>query len=163
MHVGADQVGAPVRGEQTVSRLHENPAVNQGKAACVSEVIENLARLGIVAAAYDEVRVGCEPVGALGTHGQAHWENDRTARGGSSAKVSGRQVRLGQSEAVPVGMDQAIRVSVLDQGGVEHGDLLESGAREAFEDDRTNAARSDDADVGASQASLRKEEERMLG
>ena len=132
------------------SRLHENPAVNQGKAVCVGQVIENFARLGIVDAAHDEVRVGCEPVGALRTDGQGHWANDRAVRGGNSAKVNGGHVRLGQSEAVSVSVDQAIQVSVLDQVGVDHGDLLEPGARQAFEDNRTHAARSDDADVGAS-------------
>ena len=163
LHVGANQVYAPFRGEQMVSRLRENPAVNQGKAACAGEVIENLARLGIVDAVHDEVRVGCEPVGALGTHGQGHRANDRAARGCNSAKVGGRHVRLWQSEAVPVGVDQAIQVSVLDQVGVDHGDLLQPGAREAFEDRPTDAARSDDADVRASQAYLCKEEDRMSG
>ena len=80
--------------------------------------------------------------------------NDRAVRGGNSAKVSGGHVRLGQLEAVPVSVDQAIQVSVLDEVWVDHGDLLEPGAREAFEDDRTDAARPDDADVGASQACL---------
>ena len=132
LHVGADQVDAPFRGKQTVSRLHENTAVNQGNAVCVGEVIENLARLGIVDAAHDEVRVGCEPVGALRTDGQGHRANDWAACGGNSAKVSGRHVRLGESEAVPISVDQAIQVSVLDEVGVDHGDLLEPGAREAF-------------------------------
>ena len=90
----------------------------------------------------------------LRTNGQAHRADDGAARGGNSAKVSGRHVRLRQSEAVPVSVDQAIQVSVFDQVGVDHGDLLEPGAREAFEDDRTDTARSDDADVGASEACL---------
>ena len=68
--------------------------------------------------------------------------------------MSGGHVRLGQSEAVPVSVDQAIQVSVLDEVRVDYGDLLEPGAREAFEDDRTDAARPDDAHVGASQARL---------
>ena len=76
------------------------------------------------------------------------------ARGGNSAKVCGRHVCLVQSETVPVSVDQAIQVSVLDEVWIDHGDLLEPGAREAFEDDRTDAAGPDDADVGASQACL---------
>ena len=70
LHVGADEVDSPFGREQAVSRLHENPAVNQGKAVCVGEVIENFARLGIVDAAHDEVRVGCVSVGGLRTNGQ---------------------------------------------------------------------------------------------
>ena len=84
--------------------IPREPAVNQGKAACVGEVIENPARLGIVAAAHDEVRASREPVGVLGTEGQGHWANDRAARGGESAKVGRCHIRLGQSEAVPVGV-----------------------------------------------------------
>ena len=87
--------------------------------------------------------------------GQRDRANDRAARGGNSAKVGRGQNRLGQSEAVPVSVDQAIEVPVLDEVGVDHGDLLEPGTREAFEDDRTDATRADDADVGASQACLR--------
>ena len=135
LHVGADEVDAPFGREQAVSRLHENPAVNQGKAVCVGEVIENFARLGIVDAAHDEVRVGCVSVGALRTNGQRQREDDGAARGGNSAKVSGRHACLVQSETVPVSVDQAIQVSVLDEVWIDYGDLLEPGAREAFEDD----------------------------
>ncbi len=41
LQFGADEVDAPFGGEQTVPRLHENSAVNQGKAVCVGEVVEN--------------------------------------------------------------------------------------------------------------------------
>ena len=111
------------------------PPSIRGKAVCVCEVIERFAGLGIVDAAHNEVRVGCGPVGALRTNGKGHGANDRAARGGNSAKVSDRHARLGQSEAVSVSADQAIKVSVLDQVGVDHGDLFKPGARKAFEDD----------------------------
>ncbi len=153
-HARADKVDAPFRGEQAVPRFHENPAVNQGEAVRIGEVIENITRLGIVDAAHDEVRIGCEPVGPLRTDGQGHRTYDGTARCGNSAKMRSCHVRFGQAEAMPVGVDQAIQVSVLDQVGVDHGDLLKSGARQGFEDDRTDAARSDDADMSASQTRL---------
>ena len=154
LHLGADKVDAPLCGKQTVSGFHQNPPIKQREAVCVGDVIENFARLRIVYATHDEVRVGREPVGALCSNGQGNRTNDRPARSSNSAKVSSRHVHLGQSEAVPVSVDQAIEVSVLDQVGIDHCDLLEPSARETFEDDRTDAARSDDANVSASEACL---------
>ena len=97
---------------------------------------------------------GREPIGPFRADRQRNGANHRPCGRGHPPKVCRRYLRLSQSQAVPVGVDQAIQVLFLNAVGIDDSDLLPSGARETLEHDRTDTSSPHDTDVRTSQPRL---------